>query len=246
MLQTSPELLPQASDQVTPWIIDGRALVRVLRRRSFPVIFLYFTSREFKLIVVLKGDTGGFVLHACGVCVLASGGDPGGSTLCGGLEPSKLLWSNTSEKWLFITKVQPVSLIHWGLHIHRSKEKQCEYKMYSCVPFLKHSEINRPKRINVSLNNSNRMSHFYVQKLYNSKRINMPYRTPHALQCESGAEYSLQLQIFFVNSPSLYKYLKHSFVSLSTQGHVYISIPDMLCCCMMCPGAKFTGILSAL
>lgn len=107
---------------------------------------------------------------------------------------------------MFITKVQPVSLMHRGPFIHRSGEKQYVFEIHSCIPFLQHWKINRPKRINVAVNNLNRMSHFCVQKLYNSKRVNLSHMMPHILQ-RKGTGHR-----FIMCSPS--SYISQIFPSL--------------------------------
>lgn len=161
MLQTSLESKPWDGDQVTVWIIDGRELAQVLHQRSYPVMppLIHFLWEQISSRVK-RGH--GRLCISCLWCL--RGCVRRGSWrkhslwlpqtgLCGGLEPTKPLWSNTSEKCMFITKVQPVSLMHWGLYIHRSREKQCEFEMYSCIPFLKRWKITGPKRINVTVNN---------------------------------------------------------------------------------------------
>lgn len=161
MLQSSLESKLWAGDQVTPWIIDGRVLLRVLHRRSYPVMhpLIHFLWEQINSHI--KRGHGRLCISClwclCG-CVRRRSWRKHSlwlprTGLCGGLEPTKPLWSNTSEECMFITKVQPVSFMHWGLFIHRSREKQYEFKMYSCIPFLKHWNFTGLKRINVTVNN---------------------------------------------------------------------------------------------
>lgn len=143
MLQTSLKSKLWTGDQVTTWIIDGRAWV--LQWCFYLVMppLIHFLWEQINSRIerghgrlcisrlwCLRGCVRKRSWRKHWLWLLQIG-------LRGGLEPTKLLWSDTSEECMFITKVQPVSFMHWGLFIHRSREKQYEFEMHSCILFLK-------------------------------------------------------------------------------------------------------------